>query len=61
MVQKILRRKEVEQATGMRTSTLYDKVAKGCFPKPIKIGPGAVGWLEDEIDAWQKGRAAERL
>lgn len=32
----------------------------GIFPKRIKIGPNAVGWLESEIDAFISQRAAER-
>jgi predicted DNA-binding transcriptional regulator AlpA len=35
-------------------------MAKGTFPKPIKLEGKAVGWLEPEIIAWQKKRKAER-
>nr|WP_010597693.1 AlpA family phage regulatory protein [Rickettsiella massiliensis] len=27
-------------------------VAKGEFPKPIKLGKRSVGWLESDVDAW---------
>lgn len=60
MAQKILRRDEVEQATGLPRATIYDKIAKGIFPRPIKLGERSVGWLETEINAWQKQRIAER-
>ncbi|MCF6099823.1 helix-turn-helix transcriptional regulator [Mesorhizobium muleiense] len=53
-VQNILRRGEVERATGLPRSTIYDKIAKGEFPKPIKLGARSVGWLEQDIDAWQQ-------
>ncbi|RWN59618.1 AlpA family transcriptional regulator [Mesorhizobium sp.] len=56
MVQNILRRDEVERATGLPRSTIYDKIAKGEFPKPIKLGTRSVGWLERDIAAWQKQR-----
>jgi prophage regulatory protein len=58
--QRILRRSEVEQATGLPRATIYDKIAKGMFPRPIKLGVRSVGWLETEITEWQKARVAER-
>lgn len=30
------------------------------FPKPVRIGDNGVAWVEDEIEAWQKARIAER-
>jgi prophage regulatory protein len=33
---------------------------KGDFPRRVQVGPGRVAWLEDEVDAWIKARAAER-
>lgn len=60
MVQKILRRDEVERATGLPRSTIYEKMTRGEFPKPIQLSARAVGWLEDEILEWQKVRIAKR-
>jgi len=48
----IIRRPAVEAKTGLSTSTIYDKMAKGEFPKPRRLGKRAVGWLESDIDAW---------
>ena len=31
----ILRRKQVEQRTGLSRSTIYLRVAQGTFPKPV--------------------------
>lgn len=39
--------------TGLPTATIYDKIAKGMFPRPIKLGERSVGWLETEIITWQ--------
>lgn len=51
--QKIIRRRQVEGRTGLPKSSLYALMAKGAFPKPIKIGGArAVGWLDSDIDAW---------
>lgn len=57
---RILRRPDVEQRTGLARSTLYHLMSSGLFPKPIHIGPGAVGWLETEIDSYISTRVAER-
>ncbi|MFZ5575930.1 MAG: helix-turn-helix transcriptional regulator [Pseudomonadota bacterium] len=48
----IMRRKQVEARTGLSRSTIYARVANGTFPKPVNIGPRAVGWVESEITDW---------
>jgi prophage regulatory protein len=55
MLRKALRKKAVIEATGLPNSTLYEQIAKGLFPKPIKIDPDGrnVIWWEDEVIAWQ--------
>ena len=41
-----LRRKQVETRTGLSRSTIYQYIKDGVFPKPVPLGPRAVGWLE---------------
>jgi prophage regulatory protein len=60
MLQTILRRREVERLTGLKRSTIYEAMRAGTFPRPIRLGAGAVGWLETEIAEWQARRIAER-
>ena len=60
MVQNVLRRPEVERMTGLPRSTIYDKMSKGQFPKPVKLSEESVGWLSSEVAAWLKQRVAER-
>ena len=48
----ILRRKQVEKRTGLSRSTIYLRIQQGEFPKPVNLGARAVGWLENEIEAW---------
>ena len=52
MATAILRLPEVLTRIGLSKSTLYARIAENTFPKPINLGARAVGWLEDEIDAW---------
>ncbi|MBB3288761.1 MULTISPECIES: AlpA family phage regulatory protein [unclassified Rhizobium] len=59
-MQIILRRNDVQRLTGLPRSTIYDRISKGTFPKPIKLSTRSVGWLETEIADWQKARIASR-
>lgn len=54
----ILRRHTVQARTGLSRSTIYLRVAQGTFPRPIPLGPRAVGWLEDEVEAWLQAQVA---
>ena len=51
-IDRMLRRKEVEQITGRSRSAIYEGIAAGTFPKPVKIGARAVAWPESVIRAW---------
>jgi prophage regulatory protein len=59
-VERFYRRREVEQLTGLATSTLYEQIASGRFPKPVPIGVQSVAWRESEIAAWQQDRINAR-
>lgn len=52
MSHKILRLPAVKEQVGLSRSTIYLKVSKNEFPKPISLGDRAVGWLEEDINNW---------
>jgi prophage regulatory protein len=54
----ILRRKQVEAETGLSRSTLYLRIAQGLWPKPVRIGPRAVGWPAAEVAGLNAARIA---
>lgn len=56
-IDRMLRRKEVEAITGRSRSAIYEGIAVGTFPKPVKIGARAVAWTESSIRSW----LAERM
>lgn len=60
MADTILRLPAVKQKTGQSRSTIYEKVQRGEFPAPVKIGERAVGWVEAEVDSWVKDRIEAR-
>lgn len=53
----IHRRPSVEKITGLKRSAIYDAMAKGAFPRPVKLGPKAVGWRQSDIAKWLAERA----
>lgn len=54
---RILRLKEVKDMTGLSRSTIYLEIAKGKFPRQIKLtGARSVGWYESAITQWIESR-----
>ena len=56
---RFLRLPEVLARTGLSRSTIYVRLAEGCFPRPVALGGRAVGWIEAEVDEWVRERIAE--
>ena len=65
---KIIRRPKVEERTGLKRSAIYAKFRPNpkrpsdydpTFPKPVRIGKKAVGWVESEIDDWLTAQIAK--
>ncbi len=48
----LLKRPEVEAMTALSRSALYEAMARGDFPRPIRIGPRGVRWIAAEIQEW---------
>lgn len=58
MPQKHLRRPAVEDLTGLSRSTIYALIARGEFPRAVKLTGKAVAWPEDKIRDWLQSREA---
>ncbi len=57
MNRRIVRLKEVQCMTGLSRSTIYAQIARGNFPKQIRlIGARSVGWHERAIIKWIESR-----
>ncbi len=57
-----LRVPEVMRVAGLKSrSTLHDWVARGIFPKPIKLSRRMVVWSQQEVMKWQKHRMDRRV
>ena len=57
---RIVRRKELRHLVGYSPAHIDRLEKAGQFPKRVELGPGAVGWIEDEIQAWIEERVAKR-
>ena len=52
----VLRLPTVIRITGLGRSTIYHWMDRGLFPRPIQLGPRAIGWLAGDIDRWLLSR-----
>ena len=57
---RFIRLRTVMNKTGLSRSTIYNKLKSDSqyfdpnFPSQIKLGGGAVAWIEYEIDDWME-------
>jgi len=56
----ILRLPDVIKKTALSRSAIYDMIAKGLFPKQIKLTTRSSGWIQSEVEQWVDDRVAER-
>lgn len=56
---ELWRMKRLEVATGLKQSRLYELMAEGSFPQPVKLGRAST-WVSTEIRQWIIDRIAER-
>ncbi len=59
IAKKHLRRPAVQEITGLNRSAIYDLMARGDFPRPVKLTAKAVAWPESAIAEWLETRTAE--
>jgi prophage regulatory protein len=59
---RVLRMSATEEKVGLKESQIREKVAKGTFPKPIRLSPSgrAIGFLEHELEQYLEERIRER-
>ncbi len=58
LIRRLLRLPIVLDNRGVEKSQHYDDITNGLFTKPIKIGPRASAWPEDEVAALNAARIA---
>ncbi|TCP58431.1 AlpA family transcriptional regulator [Rhodovulum bhavnagarense] len=56
MDEEIWRLPRVIKAVGMGRSWIYQAVAEGQFPAPLRLGKRAVGWRRSDVLTWLESR-----
>ena len=57
---KFLSKKQVREKVLYSPAHIARLEAAGMFPKRVQLGPGRVGWVEEEIEEWMRERVAKR-
>lgn len=52
MQRQVLRPKEVIKEYGLSRTTIWRKEREGSFPKRVRLGSRAVGYLRSDLEAW---------
>ncbi len=57
-MKKLLRRPDVQAATGLSRSGLYALIAKNAFPRPVPLTENgrSVAWDADAVEHWITSR-----
>lgn len=56
----ILRLEGVCSRVGIGKAEVYRRINAGTFPRSVRLGTRAVGWVESEVDAYLRALIAER-
>ncbi len=56
MDDRLLRRREVEEITGLSHTSIYQFMKDGKFPQRVQVGPNAVRWRASDVAAWLDSR-----
>ncbi len=56
MTYSILRIPAAKSQSGYSRSTIYLRISQGLWTKPVSLGPRAVGWPSNEIEALNAAR-----
>jgi prophage regulatory protein len=57
---RILTQRTLPEYVGLGRSTIWEHIAKGTFPPPMRLSQNRIGWERVEVDRWIDARASER-
>jgi prophage regulatory protein len=57
---RVVRLADLPTYTGLRRTQIDALIARGEFPRPVKLSARRKAWLEAELIAWQQQRIAAR-
>ncbi|MDM1759667.1 MULTISPECIES: AlpA family phage regulatory protein [Acinetobacter] len=56
---RLIRRKEVQEKTGLGASSIYAMMRSGDFPQCLNLSERRVAWIESDVDSWVADRIAK--
>ena len=56
MEERLLRRREVEELTGLSRASIYRLMGSEEFPRPVRVSATAVRWKASDITKWIESR-----
>ena len=56
MNERLLRRREVEELTGLSRASIYRLMRRGRFPLAVRVSATAVRWKASDITTWIESR-----
>lgn len=57
---RLIKISTVVDKIGQSKGWIYKRIRDGEFPKQVSFGPGAVAWVEAEVDGWIDERINSR-
>lgn len=57
---ELLKRRQVETATGLSRSSIYKQISLGNFPPPVKLTARSVAWRSQDIATWIASRRSTK-
>ncbi len=51
---RLIRERDRRTMTGVPRSTWYALMTSGLAPKPVRLGPRSVAWIEHELEVWMR-------
>ena len=55
---RLIRRTEVQNKTGLGASSIYAMMKQGKFPQCMNLSERRVAWIESDVDQWIAERVA---
>lgn len=58
---RLIKITEVLRLCAISRSALYEKIAQGTFPQPVRVGERAVAWRQSDVLDWIASRPPARV
>ncbi len=56
MMRRLIKIDEVARRTATPKASIYWRIQRNEFPRPVKVGERSSAWLEEEVEQWIEAR-----